>query len=300
MPRKSELIEAMVALGEHPPKSWTVAEIESRLSELRQEHGIAPPHTGKSRTPLRQMMVDLNQASRKKSNLIDHVKSLGVATNGNETIKVLMAKGIQAIYDKAEPTGQDPVGFGTHASKTYEELFQGEASYCQWIRTMVQEEESVNPRFMHLALWLDHRQEGGRHSEASDHDSGSFQGLPDHQGEDGSTQHDRGIQFILERSCGDTGVEDDDHDVGHLHGRDERGTGSIEERATSQASSPGHRIDLIVRDDGTPISQLAPEFSTGARDQGQHGLLTGLETSRGNQCDVSSRLGSPCFGGWKI
>ena len=157
MPRKSELIEAMVALGEQPPKSWTVAEIESRLGELRQEHGIAPPRTGKSRTPLRQMMVDLNQASRKKAHLIDHVKSLGVSINGNETIKVLMAKGIQAIYDKAEPTGQDPVGFGTHASKTYEELFQGEASYCQWIRTMVQEEESVNPRFMRLALWLDHR-----------------------------------------------------------------------------------------------------------------------------------------------
>lgn len=115
MPRKAELVEAMSALGETPPKAWTVAEIETRLTELRLEQGIAPPRTGKVRTPLRQMMVELNQANRKKQILIEHVKTLGVPISGHETMKVLMHKGIQAIYDLAEPSGQDPVGFGTHA-----------------------------------------------------------------------------------------------------------------------------------------------------------------------------------------
>ena len=134
--KKADLIGAMEALGETPPKSWTVTEIECRLQELRKEKGIPEMAQRKNKTPLRQMMVDLNTAGRKKENLIKHMQEvLHVPLTGTETIKVMMAKGVQAVYDQAEASPQDPVGFGKHSSLSYEEVYQKHVTYCTWVTT---------------------------------------------------------------------------------------------------------------------------------------------------------------------
>ena len=65
MPRmsKDEMISEMARLGEMPPKEWTMMEISLRLDELRMEHGLTPMSEGKSKTPLRKLVIQLNEAS---------------------------------------------------------------------------------------------------------------------------------------------------------------------------------------------------------------------------------------------
>lgn len=95
------------------------------------------------------MMVELNAASRKKSQLVEHVTQvLRVPVNGNETVKQLMNRGIQAVYDQAPASGEDPVGFGQHAGKTYAQLLQEDPQYCRWVTTMAKEEETCSPRLL--------------------------------------------------------------------------------------------------------------------------------------------------------
>ena len=157
--KKADLIGAMEALGETPPKSWTVTEIECRLQELRKEKGIPEMAQRKNKTPLRQMMVDLNTAGRKKENLIKHMQEvLHVPLTGTETIKVMMAKGVQAVYDQAEASPQDPVGFGKHSSLSYEEVYQKHVTYCTWVTTTAGEDNDCCPRLVRLANWLEGRQ----------------------------------------------------------------------------------------------------------------------------------------------
>lgn len=70
----------------------------------------------KPHTRLRQMMADLNAASRKKEHLVKRVTEvLRVPLAGAETIKTMMSKGIQAVHDMAEPAPQNAVGFGKHS-----------------------------------------------------------------------------------------------------------------------------------------------------------------------------------------
>lgn len=134
-PSKADYVEELRQLGEVAPKSWTTAEVKMRISELKEEMGLPTTSKGKVRTPLRQMLIDLNKAKVKKSNLQLHLTQvLKVPVNGNETIQILMDKGLAAVYDAAPATEQDPMGFGTHAAKTYGEVFYQEKGYTQWAR----------------------------------------------------------------------------------------------------------------------------------------------------------------------
>ena len=156
--KKPELVQALKDLGETPPKEWTVLELHGRLSELRQEKGLPELETKKSRTPLRQMMVDLNKAQRLKADLVKYVSgTLRVPLTGNETVKALMQKGMEAVYQQAPASPQDPIGFGKHASMTYEELWQTQPSYAQWVMDTSWENEGSCPRLHRLANWLEER-----------------------------------------------------------------------------------------------------------------------------------------------
>ena len=157
--KKPELIQALKDLGETPPKQWTVLELETRLSELRVEQGLPEFDSKKTRTPLRQMMVELNRAQRLKHELVEHVsKTLRVPLTGTETIKVLMQKGMAAIYDQAPASGQDPVGFGKHASLSYEEIWISHRSYATWVMdTSWENGDDACPRLHRLANWLEER-----------------------------------------------------------------------------------------------------------------------------------------------
>lgn len=139
-PTKANYVEELRKLGEVAPKSWTTAEVQMRLSELKEELGLPPATKGKVRTPLRQMLIELNKAKAKKSNLQLHLNQvLKVPVTGNETIKDLMEKGLAAVYEAAPATEQDPMGFGTHAAKTYGEVFYQEKGYTQWAQKTSEE-----------------------------------------------------------------------------------------------------------------------------------------------------------------
>ena len=115
------------------------------------EQGLPEFDSKKTRTPLRHQ--------RLKHELVEHVsKTLRVPLTGTETIKVLMQKGMAAIYDQAPAHGQDPVGFGKHASLCYEELWVSHRSYATWVmETSWENGDDACPRLHRLANWLEER-----------------------------------------------------------------------------------------------------------------------------------------------
>lgn len=138
---KSEILAELGRLGELPPKQWTKVECLTRMEELRVERGLHPNPRSKNATPLRKMMLQLNQASTKKDKLIDH------------TIPTLQKKCLRMIYDKAESSAEDPVGFGMHAARTYLEIQVHEKQYAEWVIQTYQEGQ-CDPRLARLATWL--------------------------------------------------------------------------------------------------------------------------------------------------
>lgn len=160
MPRmsKDEMISEMARLGEMPPKEWTMMEISLRLDELRMEHGLTPMSEGKSKTPLRKLVIQLNEASKRKANLVEFAqKQLQVPMNGNETIQSLQRRCLLKIYEVTPACGEDPVGFGKHSSLSYHELMTTQKEYVQWVINTTQENmegQTCDPRLQRLGLWL--------------------------------------------------------------------------------------------------------------------------------------------------
>ena len=150
----SELREYLkVKHGEEFPSKFTKTQLQLRLAELEGEEKMFAK-AGKSRTPLRQMEVALNQASKKKSDLQRHVQQeLGLTISGNETIDQLKIKGLAKAYELAPPTAED-VGFGEHAGLTYEEVIRHHPQYVQWaVQTM--KEGQCSPKLKRLAKWAE-------------------------------------------------------------------------------------------------------------------------------------------------
>jgi hypothetical protein len=153
---KAQLVAALTALGETPPKSWNMPELKLRLSELQGDF-LNETKPKKGHTAHRAMVIELNRAKKEhKEHLRRHVgQVLKVPLTGNETIDQLMHKGLQAIYDQSEPSPQDPVGIGLHAAKTYEEIFLEEKGYMSWVLKTAQEDpQGCTPRLLRLAGWL--------------------------------------------------------------------------------------------------------------------------------------------------
>lgn len=148
---KKELLDSFEEVA---PTQWTIPEIESRLQELKEANGM-PTQRKKGRTPLRTMMIELNRASKKKSMLQDFLQNtLNVTVNPNHTMQQLQTQGTRHIYMLAEPSAEDPVGFGEHCSLQYKELLMNHGQYAQWVLTTDEEAESVDYRLHRLAIWL--------------------------------------------------------------------------------------------------------------------------------------------------
>ena len=157
--KKPELVQALKDLGETPPKEWTVLELHGRLSELRQEKGLPELETKKSRTPLRQMMVDLNKAQRLKADLVKYVSgTLRVPLTGNETVKVLMQKGMEAVYQQAPASPQDPPS-DSESMPACATRSCGRHSHllCPVGDGHLLGERGFSPRLHRLANWLEER-----------------------------------------------------------------------------------------------------------------------------------------------
>ena len=156
---KAEMVAELARLGEIPPKQWTMVELATRLDELRAERGLPPFGQAKSPTPLRKEVVRLNEASKKKSTLQEYVQQhLRLPISGNETILQLQKYALTKIYQITEASAEDPVGFGSHASLTYQEVMEQQPKYVEWCLTMAKEGQT-DPRLARLAEWAQQQQE---------------------------------------------------------------------------------------------------------------------------------------------
>ena len=153
-PTKLELIEAIESLGETPPSSWTMVELKTRLAELKEENGL-DNKTLRVKTELQEWTIKLNKAATKKAYLQAFCQdSLGIKISGSETIDQLKRAGLEKIYMIAKPHPSDGVGFGAHASLTYDELRLAQPEHCKWVMTTAAE-GGCNYRLSRLARWLE-------------------------------------------------------------------------------------------------------------------------------------------------
>ena len=165
MPRltKSQMILEMAELGELPPREWTMVEIAARLEELRAEAGLPMINQRKEKTQLRKMVIALNEAAKKKSTLIAFAQNqLRIHVSMNDTIQVIQKNSLTKIYAMAETNAEDPVGFGKHASLTYQEVLELHPDYCKWAVTTAKESEegkTCDPRLYRLATWLQQQEQ---------------------------------------------------------------------------------------------------------------------------------------------
>jgi hypothetical protein len=149
---KTEALIELARLGELPPKDWSAMEVIQRMEEVRISKGLHPNPKHREVTPLRKMVIKLNEAARKKDHLREYAASLGVPLTGNDTIPSLQKKTLMAIYDHAAVSSEDPVGFGKYASLTYQELYQKDAQYLQWVLNTAKE-GNCDARLSRLARW---------------------------------------------------------------------------------------------------------------------------------------------------
>lgn len=153
---RAQLQSALRELGEEPPEQWKNAEMKVRLMELEEEKGLDQlRRTRHQGTELMTWVTRLNQASKKKASMQEFCTSdLGLTLTGSETMMTLQKLGMEKIYVISQPDGQDPMGFGTHASRTYAEVKQTFPDYCQWAKTTAREgQHSV--RLGRFVKWLE-------------------------------------------------------------------------------------------------------------------------------------------------
>ena len=137
--KREELVQAIRAMGEEPPRQWSKTELQVRLTELEEEHGVTRVK-GRQHTNLQLWMVRLNEAKKLKSTLVTFVENeLGLSVQPNQTIARLTQEAVEKIYHISKPSASDRMGFGRNANKTYEEVIQTEPSYVKWARNTVAE-----------------------------------------------------------------------------------------------------------------------------------------------------------------
>ena len=107
----------------------------------------------KEKSPLRQLEIRINQASRRKSDLQQLAQEIGLEITGNETIAVLKVRSMDQASRLTPGHFLDPVGFGKYSDKTYGEVMAMDSQYCQWVLVTAKEGESC-ARLQRLAFWL--------------------------------------------------------------------------------------------------------------------------------------------------
>ena len=153
---RAQLQSALRELGEQPPEQWKNAELKVRLMELEEEKGLDQlRRTRHQGTELMTWVTRLNQAMKKKASMQEFCTSdLGLTITGQETMMTLQKVAMENIYVISQPEGQDPMGFGTHASRTYAEVKSEFPDYCRWAVTTAHEgQHSV--RLGRFVKWLE-------------------------------------------------------------------------------------------------------------------------------------------------
>ena len=94
---KAEILAELGRMGELPPKDWSKLECQMRMEELRVAQGLHPNPKARHVTPLRRLMIQLNQASTKKERFLQFWRELGVSHTASDTIPVLQSRSALTI-----------------------------------------------------------------------------------------------------------------------------------------------------------------------------------------------------------
>eukprot|EP00439_Symbiodinium_sp_Y106_P016381 s4022_g2.t1 len=148
---RDELKNELGKLGEVPPAAWTRLEMKARVMELRGDEGTS------LRSPLQEKTRELRKAAKKKADLIEFCRELGVELNGNETMAVMEMRAIRKLQAECPASPYDHVGFGKHSDKRYQTIQMEYEEYGRWVVQMFREDpegKDTDPRLRRLAKWL--------------------------------------------------------------------------------------------------------------------------------------------------
>ena len=146
MATKSDLLKKLAGYGEQAPSTWTVLQLRSRLTELKDAE-----KEGKIQT-LEGEMAQLKKASAKKVTLIAFLTDRDIQIPEHATISRLFNLGEEKITLRYLPNSTDLVGFGKHGNMTYRQLKEAHPACCRWV---VDTSDSPHWRLVRLASWLD-------------------------------------------------------------------------------------------------------------------------------------------------
>ena len=126
---KEEATKALRDLGEVVHPNWTSVEIKSKLAEIKQKEeaeATGPP-------PLKGLHA------MKKGALEQMAAARGIVYTDNDTKGSLMRKLRDHEFLNQAAKGEDLMGFGKHAAKTYQEVMTQDPQYVRWAREAAQD-----------------------------------------------------------------------------------------------------------------------------------------------------------------
>ena len=142
---KDQLRQEIVNLGEQPPTSLTKMELKCRLLELREVTGL--DRMGRkepSKTPLQEAVMNLNKASKIKSNLTQYVREhFMLEVRPTQTVAQIQKMAMDYLYEHTAVSEHDVVNFGRHANLEYQQLRQEYLQYCEWVRNTARKKKGV-------------------------------------------------------------------------------------------------------------------------------------------------------------
>ena len=124
-------------------QSWARVDLRHRVEELVEAKEIVIQGGKKSGTPLQKAITELNKASRKKADLVHHAQTNLLITVGpNATIPVIQKAAMEKLLNEIAGEDGDLMGFGKFSNRTYLDVKLNEPKYCEWAKTVYQEEST--------------------------------------------------------------------------------------------------------------------------------------------------------------
>ena len=137
---RKDLVLHLQAFGEEPPEAWTKVELKQRIQDLMDQGEMPAMKSKKERTELQMATTAINQASRKKADLIRFAdEHYGIQATSNDTIGTLQRKLMAAALANTRPHGDDLMGFGKFSGRTYRNVMNEEPKYMEWARATAAE-----------------------------------------------------------------------------------------------------------------------------------------------------------------
>jgi hypothetical protein len=121
--------------------------------ELQEETGT-PVVTKKSQTPLQAALKKLNNFKKKQDLVTFCIQEYQLPIGTNDTVAQIQKRALAAAYEKVEPWGQDPAGFGKFAELSYQQIRDEQEGYAKWVLQTYKESPEADFRLKRLGAWL--------------------------------------------------------------------------------------------------------------------------------------------------